>query len=100
HGGRACRDGGRACRDSWREPVLGGGGDVVPDVLRLALLLEPRPTELAADSGLLVAAPLGLRDVRVVVVDPHRAHAQPAGYALALAGVAGTHSTGACLDDV
>ena len=38
---------------------------------------SPASPELAADAGLLVAAPLGLRHVRVVVVDPDRAHPQP-----------------------
>ena len=87
----------------WRhgaEPVLGLGGDVVPDVLGLAVLLEADVAELAADAGLLVAAPLGLGDVRVVVVDPHRAHAQPGRDALALAGVAGPHRTGESVDAV
>src|SRR4029079_4238525 len=74
--------------------------DVVPDVLGLAVLLETRATELAADARLLVDAPLGLRDVRVVVVDPDRAHAQPAGDALAFTGVAGPHRTGESVDAV
>ena len=48
---------------------------------------RPALAQLAADAGLLVTAPLGLRDVGVVVVDPDRAHPQPAGHSLGLAGV-------------
>ena len=50
--------------------------------------------------GLLVAAPLGLRHVRVVVVDPDRAHPQPGGHALALAGVLGPDRAGQPVDAV
>ena len=52
---------------------------------------SPAAPELAADAGLLVAAPLRLRDVGVVVVDPHRAHAQPGRDPLGPAGVLGPH---------
>src|SRR6478735_1493004 len=52
------------------EPVLDGRPQVVPDVLGLAVLVEARLAELTTHARLLVAAPLGLRDVRVVVVDP------------------------------
>src|SRR5262245_48495250 len=45
------------------EPALWLRPGVVPDVLGLAVLLQPRLAELATDAGLLVAAPLGLRDV-------------------------------------
>ncbi len=38
---------------------------------------RPASPSSRPDAGLLVAAPLGLRHVRVVVVDPHGAHAQP-----------------------
>ena len=55
---------------------------------------RPCSPELAADAGLLVAAPLGLRDVRVVVVDPDRAHPQPGRDALGLAGVLGPDRAG------
>ena len=51
--------------------------DVLPDVLGLAVLRQPGRSELAPDAGLLEAAPLGLRHVGVVVVDPHRAVPQP-----------------------
>ena len=70
------------------------GAHVVPDVLGLAVLVETRLAELAADAGLLVAAPLRLRDVGVVVVDPDRAHPQPAGDALGPAGVLGPDRAG------
>src|SRR5689334_18979266 len=40
------------------EPALLGRSDVVPDVLGLAVLLQPGQTELATHAGLLVAAPL------------------------------------------
>src|SRR4051794_37520713 len=48
------------------EPALLSGTDVVPDVLGLAVLLQPGEPELASDARLLVAAPLGLRHVGVV----------------------------------
>ena len=58
---------------------LGPGRRVLPDVLGLAVLVEAGRAELAADARLLEAAPLGLRQVRVVVVDPDRPVAQAAG---------------------
>src|SRR4029078_5424900 len=61
------------------EPVLHGRPQVVPDVLGLAVLVETGLAELAAHARLLVAAPLGLGDVRVVVVDPDRDTAQTVG---------------------
>src|SRR6478672_3980647 len=76
------------------EPSRRCGRDVVPDVLGLLVLLEAGLPELASDAGLLVAAPLGLGDVRVVVVDPHRPHAQPPGHALRPAGVLGPDGPG------
>ena len=74
--------------------------DVVPDVLGLAVLLEPGLAELAADAGLLVAAPLRLGDVGVVVVDPDGAHAQPAATRWPAAGVLGPHRAGQAVDRV
>src|SRR5262245_58472804 len=82
------------------EPALLGGAHVVPDVLGLAVLGEAVLAELAADAGLLVAAPLGLGDVGVVVVDPDRAHPQPRRHPLCLAGVLGPHRTGKAVDAV
>src|SRR5262245_16713466 len=83
-----------------REPVLDGRADVVPDVLGLAVLVEPGQPELAAGAGLLVAAPLRLGDVRVVVVDPDGAHPQPARHPLRLAGVLGPHGAREAVDAV
>ena len=82
------------------EPALLGRADVVPDVLGLAVLVEAGGPELAADAGLLEAAPLGLRHVRVVVVDPDRAHPQPGRDPLALAGVLGPDRAGQAVDRV
>src|ERR1700709_226846 len=82
------------------EPVRGGRGDVVPDVLGLEVLLEARTAELAADARLLVAAPLGLRDGGVVSVDPDRAPPDRSGHRLALAGVVGPHRAGQPVDGV
>src|SRR6478735_4582078 len=82
------------------EPSRRCGRDVVPDVLGLLVFLEPGLPELASDAGLLVTAPLRLGDVRVVVVDPDRAHPQPAGDALALAGVLGPDGAGKTVDGV
>src|SRR5215208_2245462 len=48
-------------------------------MLRFAVLVESRRTELAADPRLFEAAPLGLRHVRVVVVDPHGPVAESCG---------------------
>ena len=55
---------------SASEPAAGLRIGVLPDVLRLAVLVEAARTELAADARLLEPAPLRLRQVRVVVVDP------------------------------
>ena len=51
----------------------GAGSDVLPDVLGLAVLVQAGRAQLPADAGLLEAAPLRLRHVGVVVVDPDRA---------------------------
>src|SRR5215213_118837 len=59
----------RSVLESAFEPALGRRPHVVPDVLGLPVLLDPGAAQLASGSGLLVAAPLGLRDVGVVVVD-------------------------------
>src|ERR687890_2189672 len=83
-----------------REPALLDRPDVVPDVLGLAVLLETRLPELAPDARLLVAAPLGLGDVGVVVVDPHRPHAQAGRDPLAPAGVLSPDRAGEAVDRV
>src|SRR5690242_1951385 len=73
------------------EPVRRGGRGVVVDVLFLLVLLQPGGPELAADARLAEAAPLGLRQVRMVVVDPHRAVAECAGHPFGLARIGGPH---------
>src|SRR5271169_569284 len=72
-----------------REPARGGRVRVVVDVLLLLVLVQARGAELAADAGPAEAAPLGLRQVGVVVVDPHRAVPQRAGDPLGPARVRG-----------
>ena len=69
---------GAVCRCQPPNQPRRAGRRVLPDVLGLAVLVEAARPELAADARLLEAAPLGLRQVRVVVVDPDRAVAQPA----------------------
>src|SRR6478609_6170519 len=76
------------------EPVRGRRARVVVDVLLLLVLLQPGGAELAADARLAEAAPLGLRQVRVVVVDPHRAVAERPGHPFGLARVRGPHRPG------
>src|SRR6476660_9467355 len=65
--------------DSAPEPARRAGVRVLPDVLGLAVLVEAAGPELATDPRLLEAAPLGLRQVGVVVVDPDRPVAEPGG---------------------
>ncbi len=55
---------------------------------------RPASPELAADPRLLVAAPLRLRHVRVVVVDPDGAHPHPSRDPLRLPGVLGPDRAG------
>src|SRR3954465_14298751 len=89
------------CRPpSGMEPELRLGIDVVPDVLGLAVLVEPGRAELAADAGPAEAAPLGLRYVGMVVVDPHRAVPQPVGDPLGPPGVLRPHGTGEAVGGV
>src|SRR5262249_15062406 len=76
------------------EPVRGSRARVVVDVLFLLVLLQPGGAELAADTRLAEAAPLGLRQVGVVVVDPHRAVAERAGHPFGLTGVRRPHRPG------
>ena len=59
-------------RNQWRPGVL-------PDVFGLTVLVQAARAKLPADARLLEATPFGLRHVGVVVVDPDRAVAQPAG---------------------
>src|SRR5699024_190722 len=82
------------------EPVGAGGPGVVPDVLGLLVLVQAGEAELAADAGLLHAAPLGSGHVRVEVVDPDRAVAQPSGDALGPTGVLGPDGPGEAVDGV
>src|SRR5580692_198325 len=82
------------------EPVRGRGAGVVVDVLLLLVFLQARGAELTADAGLAETAPLGLRQVRVVVVDPHRAVAQRAGHPFGLARVGGPHRAGQAVGGV
>src|SRR4029453_7217598 len=85
---------GYAVAGSATEPVLGAGAKVLPDVLGLAVLVQSGRAELAADAGPAEAAPLGLRQVGVVVVDPHRPVPQPGRDPLGLSGVLGPDRTG------
>ena len=57
-------------------------------------------TELAADTALLHAAPLGLRHVGVVVVDPHGSVTQAARHALGTPGVLRPDCAGQAVDRV
>src|SRR5258707_9137808 len=61
------------------EPARGRRVRVVVDVLLLLVLVQARRAELAADAGPAEPAPLRLRQVGVVVVDPHRAVPPRAG---------------------
>ena len=70
---------GRRARFSAGEPAHGLGREVLVDVLGLAVLGEAGRAEFASDAGLAEAAPLGLREVGVEVVDPDGAVPQPAG---------------------
>ena len=79
---------------SAAEPAARAGRRVLPDVLGLAVLVEAARAELAADPRSLVAAPLGLRDVDVVVVDPDRPVAEASGDALGTPGVRGPDRPG------
>src|SRR5262245_46277604 len=74
--------------------------DVLPDVLDLPVLVEAGWPKFAADPGLLVSAPLGLRHVRVVVVDPDGAVAKPPGNPLSAAGILRPHGSGESVDGV
>ena len=72
----------------------------MPDVLDLLVFGQAVFAEFTADAGLLHAAPLGLRDIGVEVVDPDSAVAQAAGDSFGAAGVFGPHSTGEAVDGV
>src|ERR1700683_4670978 len=71
------------------EPTGGPGGDVVVDVLALLVPLQAGRAELTADARTPEAAPLGLWQVRVVVVDPDRAVPQRARHPLGASGIGG-----------
>src|ERR1700749_4916489 len=82
------------------EPARGSRARVVVNVLFLLVLLQPGRTELAADARLAEAAPLGLRQVGGVVVDPHRAVAERPGPPFGLARVRGPHRPGQAVRSV
>src|SRR5690349_22781806 len=82
------------------EPACGSRARVVVDVLFLLVLLQPGGAELAADTRLAEAAPLGLRQVGVVVVDPHRAVAERAGHPFGLPCIRGPHRPGQAVRSV
>ena len=73
------------------EPASRCGVDVLVDVLGFDVLHESRGAKLSAETGLFESTPLGLRQVRVIVVDPDRAVAQRAGDTLGPAGVLRPH---------
>src|SRR5699024_10950734 len=77
-----------------REPAGDGRLGVLVDVLGLGVLLEARRPELAADAGVLEAAPLRLRQVGVEVVDPDGAVAQAPRDPVRGPGVRGPHRAG------
>src|SRR5690606_37375777 len=77
-----------------------GRSEALVDVLGLLVLGQPGRTELTAEPGLLEAAPLSLRQVRVVVVDPDRAVAQTPGDALCATCILRPHGTGETVDRV
>src|SRR5215470_694266 len=76
------------------EPVGGTRVDVVVDVFLLLVFLQAGRAELTPDARLAEAAPLGLRQVGMVIVDPHRAVAQRACHPFGLARVRGPHRAG------
>ena len=69
-------------RGSPSEPPRRCRCRVLPDVLRLTVLVQTARAKFPTDAGLLEAAPLGLGQVGVVVVDPDRPVAKSAGDAL------------------
>src|SRR4051812_23153351 len=79
---------------SAAEPAHRAGPQVLVDMLGLAVLVQARRAQLTADAGLTEAAPFGLREVGVEVVDPHGAVAQPRGDPAGARGVGGPD--GAC----
>src|SRR5215218_769603 len=81
-------------RGSTPEPALRCGPHVLPDVLGLAVLVQPGSAELAPDAGLLEPAPLRLWDVRVVVIHPHGPMSEPARHPLGPAGILRPHRSG------
>src|SRR5699024_11096668 len=61
------------------EPAGLGGAQVLVNVLGFLVFGQPHRAEFAAVAGHAVAAPFGLRQVRVEVVDPDGPVAQPRG---------------------
>src|ERR1700733_2620478 len=79
----------RRAADSAGEPAGGPGAGVVVDVLALLVLLQAGRAELTADARTPEAAPLGLWQVRVGVVEPARAGPQRARPPLGASGIGG-----------
>src|SRR5699024_5268617 len=76
------------------KPSGDGRFEVLVDVLGLLVLGQTRGSELATEAGLLKAAPFGLRQVGVEVVDPDGAVAQALSDQLGLARILAPHGTG------
>src|SRR5580765_3037899 len=76
-----------ARRPSGAEPAGRCRLGVLVNVLDLAVLVEAGRAQFPPDPGLLEAAPLGLRDVGVVVVDPDRPVAKRGGDTLGAGGI-------------
>src|SRR4051794_14465060 len=85
---------------SAREPAHRLRADVVVDVLFLLVFLEPRRAQFTADPGLSETAPLGLREIGVEIVDPHRSVPQRRRHALRPAGIGGPDRTGQAIAGV
>src|SRR5699024_12015342 len=82
------------------KPSGDGRFEVLVDVLGLLVLGQTRGSELATEAGLLVAAPFGLRQIGVEVVDPDGAVAQALSHQLGLARILAPYGTGESVVDV
>src|SRR5215212_7231922 len=89
HGSR--RDGGSR---PTAEPVCCCRRQIPPDVFGLAVLRETVMAELTSETGLLVTAPLRLRHVGVIVVDPYRSGVQTGRHSIGFGVIAGPNGTG------
>src|SRR5690625_1493824 len=92
--------GGLTRRGLLAEPPTGSRAGVVPDVFNLLVLGQAVHSQFPANAALLVATPFGLRDVRVVVIDPHRPMTQSPGDPLGPARVLGPDGPGQAVDRV